>query len=62
MITPMPRPNAITPPPKQVGLFASRAPHRPNPIALSALEIISINKNNVSCHTVYIFSIYNRDR
>lgn len=27
----------------QVGLFCSRAPHRPNPIALSALKISSVD-------------------
>lgn len=29
----------------EVGLFCSRAPHRPNPIALSALRIVSVNIN-----------------
>ena len=29
--------------PKSVGLFASRAPHRPNPIAMSALRITSVD-------------------
>jgi len=27
----------------EVGLFCSRAPHRPNPIALSALRVVSVN-------------------
>ena len=30
--------------PETVGLFASRAPHRPNPIAMSALRIGSVDK------------------
>jgi tRNA-Thr(GGU) m(6)t(6)A37 methyltransferase TsaA len=29
--------------PKEVGLFGSRAPHRPNPIALSALEVVKVD-------------------
>ena len=29
--------------PRSVGLFSSRAPHRPNPIGLSALQIVSVN-------------------
>ena len=28
--------------PVEVGLFSSRAPHRPNPLALSALQLIGI--------------------
>lgn len=42
-ITPMPRPGAVRQPPPLVGLFASRSPHRPNPIALSALRITSVD-------------------
>jgi tRNA-Thr(GGU) m(6)t(6)A37 methyltransferase TsaA len=30
-----------------VGLFASRTPHRPNPIGLSLVEIVSVEKNSV---------------
>ena len=30
---------------KDVGVFAMRSPHRPNPIALSLCEIIAIEKN-----------------
>ncbi len=30
--------------PASVGLFCSRAPHRPNPIAISAVRIISVNE------------------
>ena len=29
--------------PKEVGLFASRAPHRPNPIALSAIQLVQVD-------------------
>ena len=47
MIAPMPRPDAVAQPPKKVGLFASRAPHRPNPIALSALRIRRVNITEV---------------
>ena len=47
MFSPMPRPDAVAPPPKRVGLFASRAHHRPNPIALSALQIQSVNITEV---------------
>ena len=35
-------------PPSSVGLFASRAPHRPNPIALSAL---------VSYHVMFCYIV-----
>lgn len=42
-IAPMPRPGAVRQPPSLVGLFASRSPHRPNPIALSALKITSVD-------------------
>lgn len=30
-------------PPPNVGLFSSRAPHRPNPIGLSAVRIVNVN-------------------
>ena len=30
---------------RETGVFAMRSPHRPNPIALSLCEIISISKN-----------------
>ena len=43
LIKPMPVADAERQPPKEVGLFASRAPHRPNPIALSALRVMSVN-------------------
>lgn len=33
-----------------VGLFASRAPHRPNPIALSALKLVRIDKAACCIH------------
>ncbi len=50
-IKPMPNPVFQQQPnasecPDSVGLFCSRAPHRPNPIALSALKIVSINHQN----------------
>lgn len=42
-IRPQPRPEMERPPPSEVGLFCSRAPHRPNPIALSCLQVVSVN-------------------
>ena len=32
--------------PAEVGLFSCRAPHRPNPIAMSALEVVSVDVSN----------------
>lgn len=32
--------------PAEVGLFSCRAPHRPNPIAISALEVVSVDVEN----------------
>lgn len=43
-IKPLPRQNQEVVP-EEVGLFACRAPHRPNPIAMSALEIVSVDVN-----------------
>lgn len=42
-IRPQPRPEMETQPPREVGLFCSRAPHRPNPIALSCLQVVSVD-------------------
>lgn len=42
-IRPMPVADAERKPPALVGLFTSRAPHRPNPIAISALKILAVN-------------------
>ena len=42
---PLPR-QTIAEVPARVGLFSSRAPHRPNPIALSALQIKKVDKEN----------------
>lgn len=42
-IRPQPRPEMERPPPSEVGLFCSRAPHRPNPIALSCLKVVSVD-------------------
>lgn len=42
-IKPMPVQDAKGKPPESVGLFSSRAPHRPNPLALSALRISNVN-------------------
>jgi tRNA (Thr-GGU) A37 N-methylase len=42
LIKPIPRPEIKKQPPKVVGLFSSRSPHRPNPIALSALKVINL--------------------
>lgn len=38
-IRPQPVANSAASPPQEVGLFASRAPHRPNPIGMSALQV-----------------------
>ena len=45
-IKPMPRSDALKKPPGEVGLFSSRAPHRPNPIALSAIAITEVDFEN----------------
>jgi tRNA (adenine37-N6)-methyltransferase len=50
-IRPQPVPEAEKRPPEQVGLFSSRAPHRPNPLALSALKIHSLD---ISQGTIYV--------
>ena len=42
-IRPQPVAHAASRPPPEVGLFSSRAPHRPNPIALSALRVIRVD-------------------
>eukprot|EP01038_Epipyxis_sp_PR26KG_P006945 gene6945-9499_t len=49
-IRPQPVPDCENKPPDSVGLFASRAPHRPNPIALSAMQVISIDIPNGIIH------------
>lgn len=43
-IRPQPVANAQQRPPHEVGLFSSRAPHRPNPIALSALKVLHVDR------------------
>lgn len=49
-LTIVPKPSTVTnpmqPPPSAVGLFTTRAPHRPNPIGLSALRITHVDENN----------------
>jgi tRNA-Thr(GGU) m(6)t(6)A37 methyltransferase TsaA len=47
-IRPMPREDMARKPPQEVGLFCSRAPHRPNPIGLSALRISKVDKEKCS--------------
>jgi len=42
-IKPQPREDSLQKPPNEVGLFSSRSPHRPNPVALSALQVVSVN-------------------
>ena len=42
-IRPQPRADAAGQPPPLVGLFCSRAPHRPNPLALSALKVTGVD-------------------
>ena len=49
-IRPQPLGNAAKRPPQQVGLFSSRAPHRPNPIAISALQVTSVNVSQGIIH------------
>lgn len=34
-------------PPQEMGTFATRSPHRPNPIGLTLVKILSIDKNKV---------------
>ena len=43
LIKPKPIPGAKSMPPESVGLFSSRAPHRPNPLALSALKVTGVD-------------------
>lgn len=45
-IRPQPRANSVKQPPPEVGLFCSRAPHRPNPIALSCLKVTGVDVQN----------------
>jgi tRNA-Thr(GGU) m(6)t(6)A37 methyltransferase TsaA len=45
-IRPQPTADAENTTPQEVGLFSSRAPHRPNPIALSALQIVNVDVQN----------------
>jgi tRNA-Thr(GGU) m(6)t(6)A37 methyltransferase TsaA len=42
-IKPQPSADAVGPVPVEVGLFSSRAPHRPTPIAISAVRITDVN-------------------
>ena len=42
-IRPQPRAGSAKQPPAQVGLFCSRSPHRPNPIALSCLKVTGVD-------------------
>lgn len=53
-IRPQPVPDAERQPPSAVGLFSSRAPHRPNPIALSALAVTGVD---VSKGIVYVHGL-----
>ena len=38
---------------KRVGVFASRAPHRPNPIGMSAVELVKIEGRKVFIRNFY---------
>lgn len=51
-IRPQPRAGSIVQPPAEVGLFCSRAPHRPNPIALSCLKVtgVDVQKGVITVH------------
>ena len=51
-IRPQPRAGSVVQPPAEVGLFCSRAPHRPNPIALSCLKItgVDVEKGVITVH------------
>ena len=40
--------------PKRMGIFATRSPVRPNPIALTAAEVIHIDEANGEIHLGYI--------
>lgn len=40
--------------PDQIGVFATRSPVRPNPIALSACALIGLNKDNRRLEVAYI--------
>lgn len=40
-------PPVISPPGRKVGVFASRSPHRPNPIGLSCVELTGIEKRKI---------------
>lgn len=40
-------PPVITPVGRKVGVFASRSPHRPNPVGLSCVELVKIEKNRI---------------
>ncbi len=40
--------------PATMGIFATRSPFRPNPIALTAVEVISIDHRNGVIHIAYI--------
>lgn len=48
--TPQPYKNA----PEVMGIFATRSPVRPNPIALTAVQIININYENGTIQIAYI--------
>ena len=56
-IRPQPVAHAASRPPPEVGLFSSRAPHRPNPIALSALRVIRVDRGKckVLCGRYTVF-------
>ena len=37
-------PPVISPPGRRVGVFASRSPHRPNPLGISAVELVGVER------------------
>ena len=42
----------------EVGLFSSRAPHRPNPIAISALKINRIDYNEGNSSALFFINLF----
>lgn len=56
-IKPQPRPDAVNQPPESVGLFCSRAPHRPNPIGKLSyiLIIVLINVYNTNNSQFFVY-------
>ncbi len=41
----------------KVGVFASRSPYRPNPIGLTAVEVVSIHRNGVTIEALEVLGL-----